>query len=399
LKREFARTWRSFLRRNAVTLVLSVVGLASITFDWLTHRPNRLAEGEAMALWSFAGAGCPLVLGFLWFTCVAIGTSTSERLRAVVRGIISAVILIVGLGITGYGASSLRDDPGSAARVSLSAGFWTTFLAAYMQVFASRRRLSGSRWLRSLVTWLAPAGAAVLLLSGWLSDLSLMQEFSAQSGRFRQELAGHFYLFGVSVGMGTLIGIPLGILATRRRWAEKVIFSVTNTTQTIPALALFGLLMAPLAALINAFPSLRQAGIRSIGATPAIIALTAYSLLPIVRNTHASIRQIEADLLEVSRGMGMTPLEVFLRVELPLSAPLIVDGVRTAAVQTVGNAVLAALIGAGGLGFFVFKGLSETAPDLILLGVLPTIALALLVDGILRLFLKMVTPAGLNQEE
>jgi osmoprotectant transport system permease protein len=199
------------------------------------------------------------------------------------------------------------------------------------------------------------------------------------------------------VAAGTAIGIPLGIWAVRSKRVEKPILSFANITQTIPSLALFGILIAPLSALSFAYPALRELGIRGVGATPAFIALIIYSLLPIVRNTYVGLRQVDPATIDAGLGMGMTRPRIFRKLELPLAAPLILEGVRTAAVQAVGLATVAALIGAGGLGWFIFQGLGQAADDLIILGALPIIGLALIVDAVMRNVVRQATPKGLRE--
>jgi osmoprotectant transport system permease protein len=223
----------------------------------------------------------------------------------------------------------------------------------------------------------------------------VMQEFLVRAGRFQQELVQHIVLSGGSVAAATVIGIPLGIWAVKNVHAEKPIFYVANITQTIPSLALFGLLIAPLSVLSFTFPILRQLGIRGVGVTPAIIALVIYSLLPIIRNTYVGLRQLDPAVIDAGRGMGMNRRELFRRVEMPLAAPLVLEGVRTATVQAIGLTTVAALIGAGGLGWFVFQGLGQAAADLIVLGAIPIIVLAVAVDALMRLAVKVATPKGL----
>jgi len=126
-----------------------------------------------------------------------------------------------------------------------------------------------------------------------------------------------------------------------------------------------------------------------------MIALVIYSLLPIVVNTYVGLRNVDSAAVDAASGMGMGRWQVFRRVEAPLAAPVALEGVRTAAVQSVGNAAVAALIGAGGLGYFIFQGLSQAAPDLILIGTLPIIALALIVDGAMRLVAVAARPRGM----
>jgi osmoprotectant transport system permease protein len=245
-----------------------------------------------------------------------------------------------------------------------------------------------------IISWIGIIALITILSVGWLDDLSVRREFMGHGARFGQEFWRHITLFAVSVSLGILIGIPLGIWATRSGRAEKPIFFMANITQTIPSLALFGLLIAPLSVLSFRFPFLRELGIRGVGFTPAIIALTIYSLLPIIQNTYVGLRQLDPAVIDAGLGMGMNRFQVFQKIEVPLAAPLILEGVRIASVQGVGLATIAALIGAGGLGFFVFQGLGQATSDLILLGAIPIIILALVVDTIMRITVKLATPKG-----
>ncbi len=158
-----------------------------------------------------------------------------------------------------------------------------------------------------------------------------------------------------------------------------------NLLQTVPSIALFGLLVVPLSALTKAVPALAALGIGGVGPAPAIIALVLYALLPVARNTLAGIGGVSPGAIDAARGMGMTGRQVFWQVEVPLALPVLIAGLRIVTVQAIGLAVVAALIGAGGLGSFVFDGLGQYAIDLVLLGALPAILLALVVDFLLRL--------------
>jgi osmoprotectant transport system permease protein len=153
--------------------------------------------------------------------------------------------------------------------------------------------------------------------------------------------------------------------------------------------------MVPLALLDTAFPALRRLGISGIGIAPAVIALWLYSLLPVVRSTVAGLTQVPQPVVEAATGMGLTPGQVFRKVELPIALPVFLAGLRIAAVQAVGLAVVAALIGAGGLGTLVFQGLASGALDLVLLGVIPVVAMAIGVDAAFRILAgSRATPAG-----
>ncbi len=172
------------------------------------------------------------------------------------------------------------------------------------------------------------------------------------------------------------------------------LFGTLNFFQTIPSIALFALLVSPLSALGDSFPWLRELGVKGIGAAPAIIALIMYSLLPVVRNTYAGFAGVAPATLESARGMGMTRRQVLWRVEIPLALPVILSGLRIVTVQAIGLTVVAALIGAGGLGAFVFQGLGQYAIDLVLLGAVPTIALAVVADFLLQILVAISRPAG-----
>ena len=177
----------------------------------------------------------------------------------------------------------------------------------------------------------------------------------------------HVGLVLISVGVAVAIGIPLGVLITRRPRLKGPVLAVANVVQTIPSLALFGFLLA--------VPFI------GLGARNAIIALVVYSLLPIIRNTYTGVTGVDPAVREAARGMGMTDWQLLRIVELPLAAPVVLAGVRVAAVVAVGIATIAAAIGAGGLGVFIFRGLSMVDNGVIMAGAVPAAALALIVDG------------------
>ncbi|MDZ8085727.1 MAG: ABC transporter permease [Nostoc sp. DedQUE12b] len=182
-----------------------------------------------------------------------------------------------------------------------------------------------------------------------------------------QHTLEHLFLVGIAIGIAILVGIPLGILITRKTYLRQPILGIANIFQTIPSLALFGLLIpVPI--------------IGGIGAVPAIVALTVYSLLPIIRNTYTGITGVDPAIREAGRGMGMTDRQLLLQVEIPLALGVILAGVRVATVIAIGIATIAAAIGAGGLGVFIFRGISVVNNQLILAGAVPAAAIALLVD-------------------
>jgi osmoprotectant transport system permease protein len=197
--------------------------------------------------------------------------------------------------------------------------------------------------------------------------------FLAQYGdEIRTLTLEHLWLTGAAMLFAALIGIPTGIWLTRHeRWAKPIIGFV-NVIQTIPSLAMFGFLL-PL-------PWLGERAARI-----AIVALTGYALLPIIRNTYAGIRGIDPTISDVARALGMTEMQLLTKVELPLAAGVILAGLRTATVTCVGIATIAAAVGAGGLGEFIFRGVASVDNRLVLAGAVPAALLALIADGLLGL--------------
>jgi osmoprotectant transport system permease protein len=382
--------------RDPVAVLGSALGLVSLVLPWLSLRANRLAAGQDVFLFAF-DVPAAIALLFLWSACLLAGLGLLTR-RILVLAVGALALLPSTLITAGAGGAALLDGASDTARASLGAGVWVSLLASYVIIHTTRQQLIGPRAVRSVLAWGGLIAVLVAGLFGAFDDLSLMREFSLNEPRFLRETVRHLTLALGSVALGTSIAVPLGIFAARSRAVERPIFAVTSAVETIPSLALFGLIIAPLSALSYAYPALREMGIRGVGTAPAVIALVLYSLLPIVHNTFAGLRQVSPVAMDAGRGMGMSPRQLAWRVEFPLAVPLIGEGVRIASVQAVGGTTVAALIGAGGLGHFIFQGLGQAAPDLILLGALPVIGLALVVDACLAAFVRLLTPAGVGVE-
>ncbi len=190
----------------------------------------------------------------------------------------------------------------------------------------------------------------------------------ALAGEILQRSGEHLLLVGSAIGLALAISLPLGLWISRRpRWAGPVL-AAASTVQTVPSLAIFGLLLTvPL--------------LGGIGTTPAIVALTLYALLPLLRGLVTGLAQVPQGLKEAGRALGLSDRQVLLRVELPLALPTLMAGIRVATVIGVGVATIAAAIGAGGLGVFIFRGIATVNNGLILAGALPAAAIALLADG------------------
>ncbi len=193
-------------------------------------------------------------------------------------------------------------------------------------------------------------------------------------------LGEHIYLSLISIVIGCLISIPVGIYITRHEGIARVILLIVSVIQTIPSLALLGFLIP----------------LFGIGTIPAVVALTLYALLPIMRNTYTGIKSVDSALLESAKGMGMTRSQILWMVELPLARQVIMAGIRTATVLTIGVATLATFIGAGGLGDIIMRGISMIDAPTILAGAIPAALLAILFDYGLNVLDRVLTPKGLK---
>ncbi|MGC1225332.1 MAG: ABC transporter permease [Candidatus Sulfotelmatobacter sp.] len=197
--------------------------------------------------------------------------------------------------------------------------------------------------------------------------MNLLRFFAQNRQQVLELMLEHLWLVGVSTLLAVLVGIPLGIMSARWPAWNKPVLGTANIIQTIPSLALFGFLLP--------VPWLGDRADRL-----AILALTLYALLPIIRNTYTGIRGVDPAVVEAGRGMGLTTNQLLFQVELPLASSVIVSGIRIAVVISVGLATIAAAIGAGGLGEFIFRGLAMVNNQLILAGAIPAAILALSAD-------------------
>jgi osmoprotectant transport system permease protein len=198
----------------------------------------------------------------------------------------------------------------------------------------------------------------------------------------------HLYISLVAIAAGVIIGLPMGIYITgkKRKQVADIVLSVAEIMMTVPSLALFGLIMLLLSTL----------GLHAIGFLPAVLTLVFYGQLPILRNTYIAIQKVDPAMIEAGRGMGMNDRQLLFRVKLPLALPVIMAGLRNSMVMIIGITAIAALIGAGGLGVPIFRGLRNARIDLILIGGVSVSVLALVVDGLMALVERWLIPKGLQ---
>lgn len=387
-------------RLHAVGVTGAALGLASLVFlPFATFRTSRIQTGESLSALESLGAGWLAVIVVVWFVLLALSLRHDDRpALSVTRGLVADAALLGTLGLQAVAASRLLAEGPQFARVSVGLGAWVGIMAAYMVVLASRRELASHRMLAFAVAGLAPAGVVVLLATGALGDLGMLREYAATSERFWAEAGRHALFAGVSMAIATVAGMSLGVLAFCRPAWRRPVFAVVSVFQTIPGLAMVGLLFGPLSWLGSNVALFKRIGVGGLGWAPVIVALTLYALLAVVRNTYAGLEGVPRETVDAAYGMGMTEWQVLRTVRVPLALPALLGGVRTSSVQTIGNATLGAFVAAGTLGLFVFGGLSQQATDLIMLASLAIVAMALITDGVLRGGQRLFMPVRMSSE-
>lgn len=376
--------------KNRVLLTLLILLLlAAFGLPFLSYAPNRLLSGKSISLISLLH-GPALWLLVPMVVLAGLSLLAPGRRNALLTALAASALLALTFWLSGHAAQQLAQEGSKLARTSWGSGCWLILALSLLMAADAMARITTSHLWRMLGNLLVILPALALLFSHQLDQLSLLKEYYNRQDVFDAALLQHLTILLATLVPALLIGIPLGVLCFRSvRW-QTPIFSTLNIIQTVPSIALFGLLIAPLAGLAAALPWLAEHGVSGIGMAPAIVALVLYALLPLVRSVVAGLQSVPASVIESASGMGLTRGQIFFRVQLPLALPLFLTGVRILAVQTVGMAVVAALIGAGGFGAIVFQGLLSSALDLVLLGVIPVIVMAVIVDSLFKFMVSML---------
>jgi len=381
----------SWLALDKLGVLIALIAAAGLALPFALFRANRIVLGEPRSLLdALPSFSAGLLVGVLLVGFVV----TLLRLPRVAKLVVGFLVLAVLFVLIGQSASYLTPDGDTFARVSPGAGFWLLVFAFALLVADALTRLRFPPVVRIGILAAVAVAVGLLLWSGAWSDLSILKEYATRAAAFWNEARTHVLLAFGSVAVAVVIGVPLGIVCYRVRPLRAGVLNVLNIVQTIPSIALFGLLIAPLAWVAANVPGASAIGISGIGAAPALVALFAYSLLPVVSNTVVGLQSVSPAAIDAAKGMGMTGAQRLFGVELPLAFPVILTGIRIVLVQNIGLATIAALIGGGGFGVFVFQGVGQTAMDLVLLGAVPTVVLAFAAAVVLDALVEMTNRGG-----
>ncbi|TGQ48090.1 MULTISPECIES: ABC transporter permease [unclassified Mesorhizobium] len=367
-------------------VIAAISAYAAFAAPFVTFRANRIVPGEARSiLGALPSAIGPLLLAIVVVAAVIALLKTPLILRLAASVVVLAALALL-IGVAG---SFLTPEGNTFARISPASGFWLLVFAFTLLLTDVLTRLNLAPWARVCMLVVAAAAIGLLLVTGSWDNLSILKEYANRADSFWAEGSKHVTLALGSLAAAVIVGVPLGILCHRVEKLRAAALNVLNIIQTIPSIALFGLLIAPLGWVASHVPGAAALGIRGIGTAPAFVALFLYSLLPVVANTVVGLAGVPRAANDAARGMGMTDRQRLFGIEFPLAFPVILTGIRIVLVQNIGLATIAALIGGGGFGVFVFQGVGQTAMDLVLLGAVPTVALAFAAAIILDAVIEM----------
>ncbi|MER9007341.1 MULTISPECIES: ABC transporter permease [unclassified Mesorhizobium] len=367
-------------------VIAAIVAYAAFLAPFATFRANRIVPGQARSMLEALPATIgPLLLAVVVVAAIVALLKTPLGLR-LAASVVALAALAILIGVAG---TFLTPAGNTFARISPGSGFWLLIFAFTLLLADVLTRLNLSPPARIGVLVLAALAIGLLLISGQWDSLSILKEYANRADSFWAEGSKHITLALGSLAAAVIVGLPLGILCHRVERLRAGVLNVLNIVQTIPSIALFGLLIAPLGWVAAHVPGAAALGIRGIGTAPAFVALFLYSLLPVVANTVVGLAGAPRAANDAARGMGMTNGQRLFGVEFPLAFPVILTGIRIVLVQNIGLATIAALIGGGGFGVFVFQGVGQTAMDLVLLGAVPTVALAFAAAIILDAVIEM----------
>jgi osmoprotectant transport system permease protein len=365
----------SALRRlDRLGALLTLAGAAGLfLLPFVTFKLNRILPGDprglAQVLPLWAALGCQATLAVVAAVAL-LARNAPLRLAAALAGFVAVAAALA------VAANALTPPHNLIMRVAPGAGFWLLLAALGLLATDAITRMRPGPGTRVLLLTVFLGVVIGTLAHGTFDNVSVMREYAVDTSAFALAARQHVLLSLGSLVAAVLVALPLGILCHRVPRLRPGVLSALNIIQTVPSIALFGILMAPLGALAAHVPLAAAIGIRGIGAAPAVVALFLYSLLPIVANTVAGLKRVSPATVEAALGMGMTRWQTLMSVEIVLALPVILTGIRIVLVQNIGLVTVAALIGGGGFGTFVFGGIGQAATDLVLLGAIPTVVLA-----------------------
>ncbi|OCI96874.1 ABC transporter permease [Rhizobium sp. AC27/96] len=361
-------------RVDRLGVVLVAGGALALTWmPFIIVKANRIAAGKPQLLTQLIAQPSAICLLVLLIAAALAALFLHNQFIRLGIATLAITVLIVTLGLVSTAATPTGS---TVARITPGGCFWVLLAVVGLMISDALVKLRLTPWLRVAALALYAVLLFAILRSGLLDNLSIMKEYANNADKFWREALGHVFLSLGSVAIAIVLALPLGIFCFWQPRLRAVVLRALSLVQTIPSLALFGILMLPLGYIAAHVPFAADIGVKGIGVAPALVALVIYSLLPIVANTVVGLTGVDPSVRDSAAGMGLTRRQILTGVDLPLAFPVILTGIRIVLVQAIGLVTVAALIGGGGFGLFIFQGIGQTANDLVLLGAVPTVILA-----------------------
>ena len=348
----------------------------------------RIGKKEGRTAKECLGANYAILLGLTSLLVVFVILKRKNENLNFFTGIVASVCLGCAVLFAGQ-ATNVVTLTSTSGRVSMSIGCYLYLILAYLvEVKCNEYIFKG--WKRFVVILIGFVIIISSFIAGQLDGLSVMKEYATYHKEFWSYFRNHISMSFKVVVSSVIIGIPLGWVAFKFTKVGKVITTLLNTIESIPSLALICVMMFPLSFLSNHFPFLKEHGISGVGATPVFCALFCYSLFQIVNSMYGALKVVDRQYIDAARGLGMTTLQIFKKVELPIIMPVIISGIRVSLTSTILGVTIGSYIGYGGLGKFILQGLNGFAIDIVMLGTLPIMGLVFMFDFILKKLIVLI---------
>lgn len=377
------------MNRNKQLILTWILGFMFIVISLFTERflvikPNRIVESTAVSIDAVIKDFRILFTAvFVILIVVILFTFIYKRYWYLSTAISLLSILLLFYMIGNYAISAL-DTYSNAARVSPALGFWL-YLLGLVLILNNTCLIDGKsspkRYLLLIILFVI--GLIFMSGMGLFDTIGIVKELNIRIESYRKALLGHLILTLSASSLGLVLSVYASYISYKHDGYKRFFKFISNGAQVIPTLSMLGLLMIPLTFLAKQFPFLKSIGISGIGFFPAFLVLTSYTWLPIINQSLSGFDSIPRSVINSAEAMGMKASQVFWKVELPMALPSILSGFKVALIQTTANAVLAGLVGGGGLGALLFLGLAQSAVDLVSLSALSVVMIALLLNGIL----------------
>lgn len=366
---------------------LNILSLLFLNFAVL--RPNRIMTGTSVFAKEYFNNFYYVLIFVSFLILILIFIKENLEIINIIVASTTSIYTCVLVYLFGIMANQNVMTLGEFGRVSIGIGFWVSIISSYIIIVGSLTERAFYKTIKRILLLVIFIFVSITLYTGLMNDVSIIKEYMNRKDAFWNQVLRHLVLAASSTLFGVVIGIPLAVYIYKRKTKNNIILYLINIGQTVPTLSLLGLIMIPLTIASDNIGFLKAIGISGFGIAPSFIILVIYALFPIVYNTMAGLKLVNEDILEAGVGMGMKKQQVLFKIHIPLSFPVILGGIRTAFTQSIGNTILAGLIGGGGLGSIIFLGLAQSAPDLIMLGVIPLVMMALIIDFCLNLIIEM----------